>query len=122
MNRNRIASIVAGACVAMIASGAARAEPAPLSAGELARCASDALQLRTESARLKQLNARLDQRREALNRRSAALDAESARLDRSDLDAGLELSARQKQDNADADAFNVEIARIREDIGAIKRV
>lgn len=120
MNKYRIgcAMALAGALTA----GAARAEPAPLSSAELARCASDALQLRQESARINQLNATLDQRREAINRRSAALDAESAQLDRSNLDAGLELNARQQQHNADANSFNGEIARIRDDITAINGI
>lgn len=122
MNRNRIASLVALACAAMTASAAVHAEAAPLSVAELARCAGDALHLRDESARLNQLNAKLDQRREALNRRSAALEAESAQLDRSNLDAGLELNARQKQHNAEAESFNGEIARIRQDISAINGV
>ena len=120
MNKNRIGRATVLACV--LAAGAAHAEPAPLSSAELARCASDALQLRKESVRLNQLNASLDQRREAINRRSAALDAESAQLDRSDLDAGLELNARQQKHNTEANTFNGEIARIRDDIAAINGV
>lgn len=105
------------------AAGSAGAEDAaPLSAAELARCASQVQQLRGESVRILAENARLDTQRAGIEARRREIKDDAITRPRGDLAAGLELSERRQNLNAEATAFNGRIARIRSDIAAINEV
>lgn len=114
--------IAAAVAVCGICAMAQAGDAAPLSADELARCASQVQQLRTESARLLADNARLDAQRAGIDERRRQIEAEAAAQDRDDLSRGMALSDRRQNLNAEATAFNARIERIRSDIAAVNGV
>lgn len=110
---------LAACVVAGFAADHASAEGPPLSANELARCASQVQTLRGESARIDQLSKQHDQTRARIAQRNAAFQLENQALATDDLKGGLELRQRVQQHNAETSAFNAEIDKIREEITAL---
>jgi hypothetical protein len=112
---HRLAACVAAA----LCAGQSRAEGPPLSATELARCASQVQTLRSESARIDQLSKQHDQTRARIQQRNAAFQQENQALAPDDLKGGLELRQRVQQHNAETTVFNTEIDKIRGEITAL---
>lgn len=115
-----IAAVVALCTATWSAARAGDAEP--LSAAELARCAGQVQQLRGESARILAENARLDTQRAGIEARRREIHEAASTQARGDLAAGLALSERRQNLNAEAIAFNGQIAQIRSDIAAVNQV
>lgn len=110
--------------LAMLASGlllaaGVRAEPGPLTAQDLARCASQVETLRADSDLLTQRNFEYDVRRKAINERSAALKAERDNVDPTNLAAGLAVREKLKVHHEQTLAFNADVERLRRDIHAL---
>lgn len=103
-------------------SAAPAADDQPLSAAELARCANQVQQLRGESARILSENSRLDTQRAGIEARRREIRSDAMTRSRGDLAAGLALSERRQSLNAEATAFNGQIAQIRSDIAAVNDV
>ena len=116
--RPLLACLIASAAL----PAAAQAEAPPLDATSLARCATQVLSLRQESARLIQKNTVLDQRRTQINQRSDAFDAERAALDPDDLNAGLNYRQRLKQHQSETLAFNAQIEAYKDEVRSINTV
>ena len=110
---------LAAAALTFVAGISLAAAETPLSAPELAQCAQRVQTLRSDAPRLNQQSVRLEQRRALINRRGDQLKASAAQLQRDDLQAGLELHTRRQQHNAEATAFNAEIAHFRQQVDAL---
>ncbi|MFA5940197.1 MAG: hypothetical protein WC809_12640 [Sinimarinibacterium sp.] len=121
MNSQSPFVIAAAVAVCSVLSAAQAGDAVPLSADELARCASQVQQLRTESARLLGDNARLDVQRASIFDRRRQIDAEAAAQSRDDLAKGMGLSERRQGLNAEVTSFNARIDQIRRDIAAINQ-
>lgn len=116
--RPLLVCLIAGTAVPV----AAQTQAPPLDASSLARCASQVISLREESARLIQKNTVLDQRRNQINQRSAAFDAERATLPADNLEAGLNFRQRLKQHQSETLAFNAQVETYKDEVRAVNAV
>lgn len=109
----------AAALSVLFASPSAWAEPAPLAADALARCATQVDSLRSESARLTQKNAEFDARRNSINARTASLRAERDQVPANDLQAGLAMREKLKEHHEQTIAFNASVETLKREIEAV---
>lgn len=103
----------------LVLASAVQAEPGPLTAQDLARCAAQIETLRTDSELLTQRNIDYDVRRQAINARSAALKAERDNVDPANLEAGLAVREKLKVHHDQTLAFNADVEKLRRDINAL---
>ena len=101
---------------------AAHAQPQPLSAEALARCASKVEHLRSEAPRLLARSDAADVQRESIRQRQQAMSEEARGIGSDDLRAGLDYSERRRLLNEEARAFNAGIEGLRREIDAINVV
>ncbi len=97
-------------------------QSAALSAEALAQCAQRVQQLRSEAPQLLARSERLDLQRKSIQQRQRVLAEQAGGIANDDLRAGLDYSERRRVLNDEAEAFNLDVERIRDRIAAINVV
>ena len=115
--RTRAAALAALLCASAVAQ--AQATEAPLNPAELAQCAQQVQTLRHDAPRLNAQSERLEARRTQITARGEKLKADVAAGQTDQLHANLALRERRQQHNAEASAFNGEIAQFVREVNAL---